>query len=951
MKKKAMGAGIVLAIIVSMVSGFPASGRSAGRRSGMDAGRVSEEISGRVSGRGAAPAGAAAGEAEVRMPKSLTWDPSVNSGSLENGIRYYIVENASETGLAEFALVQRIGSMRRRDLDSTVAHTRALITDMPRFGGRSLRGYLAGSGAYAVHPAQGSAGCDISERGDAVVYRFGALPVGAKGTVMDSTLMMIFNLIETMQKTAPLPAGYSTADNAVIISGDVDKASVLSKLKLFSLTVEKAGADEEAEKYEWQPRDSIICYVDTTDSRRAAFLTVSYSSPRIPDKYMGTSLPEVSAYFGDILGIVLKKRIYTEMRIDDIPLAWADCNYIKSSDSPWDERYEITVCVPPERVAEASRIVTAIVYDIDHNGVRRQEFGDARNEYLTKLYISSLSTVVSNRSNVDKCVTAFLYGAVPVTDMQRWEFLAKGKTDDSRTAHFNNFASKFLSATRNLTVRLTTGPAARPGEDDIAEGVDGEGSAAEGMEGNAAGGPAGTLVSEEELKGIFSHMGDSSYVGRPSYFLNQRDTLSLGVPAAKVKVTSTSTEGVSGGVKWVFSNGMTVVYKRMETQGLFYYNLLVRGGFSAVEGLNRGEGAFLGDMLALYDVAGMRGENFYNLLRVNGITVGREVTVSDMSLYGVALRPSLGLLLKALTTFTNSGEVDTRAFDYYRRSELLRLEADKGSDSARAAVIDSLFSPSYRYYSGKSASGLHDGLAELAGEFFDSQFAKLNDGVLVIVGDMNEDILKKLLLKYIGGFRTGDVHPVRSRVSYSPSGGQITHTVQGPEPGIDVEMSAPMSFSADNYMTMKVAEMALQDVLNRRLVGTGTKATVTSDFFSYPQERAILKATIKRVNQRGLPLDEEYADEVDLLFRIRDVLDGFSVTASDLSLYKSVLKNEFKARQSDPWYWIYMVKTRFSAVKDLNSKYETKIDGVSAEKVAEMVSTLNGGSKVEYVVR
>ncbi len=865
---------------------------------------------------------------QEKLPPALASDPAVSSGTLPNGMKYYIAVNSTETGLAQFALVRRTDYVT--DHDSTLRQAGALLTDLKRFGGRSSRKFAAGIGAYSIPSTRISDGSVVSVRDDAVIYRFGTLPVSVRSDIVDSTLLMIFDIVESLQNGGELHPGYSTSDNAVIIAGDVDKAALLTKLQNMSLMVENVSVPGgEPRSYKWVPQDSLQCSVSLIPaSRRAAFLTFSYRSPRTPDKYLPTSLKDVSDYYADVLGLILKRRFTTEMTKADIPLASVTSRYVSSADQPGDEVYEFTLCVAPEDVPQTCRVAASIIANIDSYGILRPGFADSRSEYLTRLYISSQRSVIYNDRYVDQCISSFLYGTTPATDYEKWSFVGKGDTDESTTRYFNNFASSLMSGDRNLTISLRTG--------DL------------------------SVVTPAELKRVFTEAYSLGGGDRISYAVNQSDTLGFKTfddvvnqkGKDRLKIISTKTDAASGGgTRWTFSNGVSVVYKRMETQGLFYYNLLIRGGFSSATGMNKGEGAFLNDMLSMYDAGGVKGENFHTLMRSNGIVVTSEVSVSDMSIYGVASRPSLPLLMKAFTTFTSEGTINRSRFDYYRRSELLRLESDKGSRAYRTAVIDSLFSPSYRYYTDKMVSGLYDDVAVFAEKFFRDQFSRVNDGVLVIIGDMNEDLMKKFLLKYVGGFPTSDDLSQRARIDYSPISGQTTHIVSGSGLTIDVAMSIPFAYTADNYMIVKVAELAIQEALNRRLAGFGAVAKVRTDFFSYPQERAVLMVSAENIPLESLPGDEIHLGEEELLSLIRGVLRDVSVSEDDLAVYKTVLKNQFSERQKDPWYWIHMVKTRVSDVKDLNSKYSEKIGAVTSDQVAALFARLDGGSKVEFIVR
>ncbi len=103
-----------------------------------------------------------------------------------------------------------------------------------------------------------------------------------------------------------------------------------------------------------------------------------------------------------------------------------------------------------------------------------------------------------------------------------------------------------------------------------------------------------------------------SLLDKPSYKWRTaiKDTSALWNEKNKVKMKSVSPEPVSGGEMWTFSNGMKVIYKKMPTSGRFSYSFMIKGGFSTVRDLRRGEGAFFSDMFGLCNIAGMSRKRF-----------------------------------------------------------------------------------------------------------------------------------------------------------------------------------------------------------------------------------------------------------------------------------------------------------------------------------------------------
>jgi len=844
---------------------------------------------------------------------SLPADPNVSKGVLPDGISFYLSVNKTEKGLVEFALVQK-----RDPKDSVFAAGRALA-GVPRLGGCNAHGFMARNGLCPGEIRHGTAG--IAEtRDDAVVYRFGTLHTSRGEAAVDSTLLMMFGIVEKA-----CADGMPNSSNAIIIAGDIDKDAMLKKLGLFSLMVPSSGTSAVAdESYRWQPADSAICEVIIDSTAALSTVKVKYSSTRTPRNMTGTVLPLVSERLGDIMGTILKKRLYTELKRNGVPVASVSYKYYKSTDQAGDEQYEVIIKTGERHTVKAVQVAAAVLSDIDCKGVLPKEFVDARGEYLIRLYGQSLSPAIPNRDYVDRCISSFLYGSDLSSNSDRFKFFVRGKVADStQTRMFNRFVSGLIDSTANLTLAVSVKSA---------------------------------FLSESELLEKFNaswreRYGVGTYI---SYAANQNDTISMDTAAEKIKVKSTRTDPVSGGTSWRFDNGVNVVYKRMSTGGLFYYTMVIRGGYSAMKDIKRGEGAFLSDMLETYNICGLKSEDFHYLMLSNGITMSSRVGLSDMRLSGTAPRPSLTLLMKSLAAVANSRSIDPDNFEYYRECEKLVLEAGKNDLSGRKAAIDSLICPSYNYSSDKTLHALYPDLQERAMAFFDEQFSRVNDGVLVIVGDMEETAMRKFLQQHLGAFRTQANTAVRVKLPYQPISGWTTYTVDGEKPSVDVAMSSPLQFSAENYMASKIAALAVQDAFNEALCGTGTSARVASEMVMYPQERYNMMISVENVPLDMLPEGETHEDAINLLYRIREILSSLSSTPlpdAKIKVYKAMLSDELTSRQADPHYWLSVVTARYVEGKDLNTKYKDKIDAVNAAKIQDIMTSLNMGSKVEYVVK
>ena len=98
----------------------------------------------------------------------------------------------------------------------------------------------------------------------------------------------------------------------------------------------------------------------------------------------------------------------------------------------------------------------------------------------------------------------------------------------------------------------------------------------------------------------------------------------------------------------------------------------------------------------------------------------------------------------------------------------------------------------------------------------------------------------------------------------------------------------------------------------------------------------------------------EHSDAIKVLSIVRARLSEMvetNVSAGSLSSSKEYLKSQLALRMKEPGYWTDAIAKRFLDGKDFTSSYAARIDAVTADMVRNLLSALNGGSKVEYVIR
>ena len=83
----------------------------------------------------------------------------------------------------------------------------------------------------------------------------------------------------------------------------------------------------------------------------------------------------------------------------------------------------------------------------------------------------------------------------------------------------------------------------------------------------------------------------------------------------------------------------------------------------------------------------------------------------------------------------------------------------------------------------------------------------------------------------------------------------------------------------------------------------------------------------------------------------KELAEGFSdLTDAQVDACKVWLKHNRSVRSSKPEYWVNALLLRYLEGKDFTSGYEARVDKVSAESVKELLKSLNGSGKVEYII-
>lgn len=507
------------------------------------------------------------------LPK-LSPDSSIKSGTLPNGMKYYFADNNSAKGLMDIALVQKMEPGLRDAALSEIARTRF---ESAGFKKAPIETFLARNGIFPgrngyVEAVPGS-----------IRYHFRGMTFARPEAVQDSLLLAIFTLAQNSASQ-----GQPTSSQALVFAGDFARDKLLAKLKLFSILNENVPGSVGEYEYTWQPDNGMPVF--TTEDAPLSKVSVTWRLARTPQEYIPTVLPVISDKMSGEMGWVLRNRLYQAFHAAGLHV-WIEFIHINSTDGIGDEQIKLSINCLRNFKNEVRDILKTELNRLYTYGVDEIEYTYARDAYKYKWLSDARSVLHSNSEYVDRCVSAFLYGASLSTEQEKIKFAYRQLPDSTQTRHFNNYVEILLSQSSRKDSSLCAAP---------------------------------SLVSRDSIAQILC-----AY--RPSY---------------ELKLPKDKEEYVTKGKLWTFSNGVNVIYKKMETHGMFHYCFACKGGRQYA------------DPDYFDSIDGVYAENFANYLAVHGLEMNLELKPCDVRLKGKFPNESADEMMRVISAVVNQPEND-----------------------------------------------------------------------------------------------------------------------------------------------------------------------------------------------------------------------------------------------------------------------------------------------------
>lgn len=856
--------------------------------------------------------------------------PGLQKGVLPNGISYYVFQNKSAEGLADFVLVQKVGTSAEAAGEEGMALRTAknALSRSERLGSRSPQEQMVLEGAIPKEYGF----VKVDDR--STTFWFDDIPILGHAEKTDSALLVLFDIIDRQNSSEDpfVRRNFTPECQAIIISGDVDPAAVVGKMYMLSLMIPHAPVLEK-EVEELQPmlpgslREVTPALpvkggvAETVEDPRPGVtsLTLAYDIERVPQEYMHTVYPAVTSKYIRKLGILAERRVRKLFDAEALPYVSVDAAYVGSTEQPGDECLSLTAVVARDRQLKALELMSAAFSSMSPGSIAPDEQAYAAGVFSENLRDWAVNPIVLNSVNVQRAISSFLYDAPLASPRKEMNFLLSKSIPDGEECKFvNNFARAVLTA----PARLVQGhlPGNSPEECEAAL---------------AAGWKAGVEMPEDRWK---------------IHPLPEQKTQ---VPLEKVKVRSTRPEPVTGGNIWIFQNGLRVVYKRMPVDKQVYASLIFNQGFASLDRLVSGEGALVNDVQKLYRVDGLSYDDYMDALQTHEVNVDCKVRNFNTSVDVRAPQDSLALVIRVLDDLTTKRSMDSTALSLYCQREPFYLLATEGTRQERIRKIDSIMCPASIYTPYRKSGVFSADLTGRCEKLFKDMSEHLNESLLVLVADKEPEVVKKELTALVGRFEVKRNLSRIPAVNFQPQAGSATYTVHGSPFSAEIAISARIPLTSENHVLAQVASLILEERMIRSLSSCGVRVEVSDAFRKVPQERFNVLISLSVADEHGFVEGTVDRNLVNVLNRVRAAVRDIP-TKEEVERYLPVAKALLSSRHAHmktyPDYHIATIRTRYMEGKDLFSKYESDLAAVDADKVIRIYSALSRGSSVEFVV-
>lgn len=898
-----------------------------------------------------------------QMPK-LPLDPKVRVGKLDNGLTYYIRQNAEPKGQAEFYIVQKVGSILEEDSQRGLAHflEHMAFNGTKNFPGKSMISYLEKIGVQFGGNLNAATGYDQT------IYNISNAPVTREG-VVDSCLLILHDwsgfitlddkeidnergvireewrtrtnaqmrMFEQMlpeifagsQYAHRLPIGIMDVVNnfkyqelkdyykkwyrpdlqGIVVVGDIDVDKVEGKIKALFADIPKPVNAAERTIYEVKDNDAPIVSIATDPEAQQAQIMVFYKRDLMPKEYRPTAASLVSYYMSEVVQKMLNSRFEELSQKATAPFAYAGCNDGNFFVSQTKDAF-MTVAIAKEgKVAESLSSIANEAERVRKFGFTATEYERAKADFLSDLENEYKDREKQkNRYYVNQYVENFLNDTPAAGIESEYQFFQQ-VTKMLPVDQINKFAAEIIGE-KNVVIAVNG-----PKKDGL------------------------VYPTKEEMLATFNKARTENVTAYEEKVSNE--PLIAQLPKAG-KVVKEEAGAKFGETIWTLSNGAKVFVKKTDFKDdQILFSAASKGGSSLVDDKDAVNLKALNQVASLGGLGNFSATDLTKVLAGKKAEVGASVDTKSESLSGSTTPKDLETLMQLTYLTVTAPRVDNEAFQSYlsrTRSMMANMEANP-----MVALSDSVTAALY----GKHPRALRMKLADVDKidykrimEIYKERFANMGDFIFTFVGNVDVKSLKPLVEQYIASLPGNPKKENFRDVKMYPRKGEYRNLfekgMKTPKTTIYSIYSGKLDYTVDNQIKMSMLDQIMDIVYTKTIReeegGTyGVNVMGRVDNYPYGSFTFLI----------GFDTDPKLTDK--LLGKVKDGLKDIAANGpseENLNKIKEFMLKNYTEAQRNNSHWLKAINSYYAWNTDIQNGYDAKIKAITPADIKAFAGML-----------
>ena len=872
-------------------------------------------------------------------------DPRFLKGTIPNGFSYYLIENDLRQGYADFYLIRKVGEINESDGE---------------FGFNSIIGEMGVKGtrnfpSNTVLTYFDELGLDrfsdfrIVNGHESSHYCLENVPVTRSSGVVDSILLILYNwavginldeeeveigkgeyrnlmaehyngayrstLVHQGRLMGKGPVdvdlliadvnGYRAKDlrsfyhkwftperMALIVTGDFDKGALDSKIKSLFQALPRFLENPSYSHQSIIAHEEPLVSVTSNEDVSEGILSVCFTTNTLPQNLRGTAVPFVEEYMGSMMKQLIFEKIVYASKLSPFSYFCKDVSLGNFLEDSWVNALKIDVVTSSDEVQGVLDEVMSLLYSIKQNGFSNEDCARGKDMYFKELdYSYNWRIFTPNRVYAERAAENFLRHSSLASIERKKEYMDLA-AQYIGVDQFNAFVSSYLRSGDNCIVTYTH--------------------------------PERSGACPDSLK---VSLGDGRHTPIPKF-----RPLEHLVAGRGGSIVGEYPETALGAKVWKLSNGATVVYKRTQNEpNKFVFEAISKGGLSLMDSRNRARN-YVDEIAALSSVGGVSYADLLLYKRNGKIVLDKKFDLNTSSLSGGGYSANVETFMKLVNLHFLPAGKDPESFRKYKKIKSGMLHSRKfvPEEVFKDSVATLMYNES-QYVSTPSEESFSQMDYQSAISFVNDRFSNAADFCFVIVGDLDEIMVKDLVSKYIASIHGNPLQkehwnnvPIYLRKSDYRNLWEMK--MDYTRNLYNMTLVSPSIYRIKEVVDMSLVSEVITKRISSRMKDKGCPVKVESTWVKFPEE--FFTHSISSVTKDFDPQWESY------ILEILKELSESGATEQEVKNAKSVLVESYGREQKESLdFWKVQIINRFIYGQDMYTKYSEYINNSTVESV------------------